>query len=535
MHLTQLDIKHDCELVALYIRRWRAYALSFHIEAMQAHKYWYPTKQQADLCALRDRHRFVAVAAGRGVGKTWWLAGEIFRFLICFRVPGLPTKVPITGPSGGQLSDVIWAEIAAAKTHLLPWLADRFELTSENLYCKENKANWFASPRTARKETPQSLMGQHGSTLNAYDESSGVPDSIFNVTTSSMTQETAHAIMLGNPDKLSGYFYRVFNVYKKSRWVKYHMDCRDCRADTQYPYSYIDPLGDEHVINAPGIISSQWFIDQENELGRGSAAYEAYVCGNFPKSEEEQLIKKIWVDRAWERSPWEVEEPSADESMVVTRHRRIISIDPGYKRDPLGVVIRFGDTIEYASLHTGLEQRDAFHLVVNFCDSKIGTGNEIDVLTIDGNGIGYGLYEDLLREFEDPKRSYKVEVVNIMTQETAPDVGVPCRRLRDSLWWQMRLYFQNRNVAFLEHTEELSILCTEVGQPRYSMENGKIVVESKDKMKSRGVSSPNLADPLSLTFAVDSVLVVPQDDEKKLDAYDRKAQESYTDGSWLAI
>jgi hypothetical protein len=48
----------------------------------------------------------------------------------------------------------------------------------------------------------------------------------------------------------------------------------------------------------------------------------------------------------------------------------------------------------------------------------------------------------------------------------------------------------------------------ELVAPRYNFtSSGKVVVESKDSMKKRGMRSPDLADALCLTFASNAALV----------------------------
>ena len=43
----------------------------------------------------------------------------------------------------------------------------------------------------------------------------------------------------------------------------------------------------------------------------------------------------------------------------------------------------------------------------------------------------------------------------------------------------------------------------ELLEPTYKIANGKVVAESKDDMKKRGLKSPNLADALNTTFYQD--------------------------------
>jgi len=77
-------------------------------------------------------------------------------------------------------------------------------------------------------------------------------------------------------------------------------------------------------------------------------------------------------------------------------------------------------------------------------------------------------------------------------------------RLRDELWWAMRERCMKQQYSFAcatSYEREMSQeLCNELAQPTYEFNNiGGAVVESKRKMKIRGVASPNIADALAIT------------------------------------
>ena len=71
--------------------------------------------------------------------------------------------------------------------------------------------------------------------------------------------------------------------------------------------------------------------------------------------------------------------------------------------------------------------------------------------------------------------------------------------LRDELWWRMREAFERGMISIPDDP----ILKGDLNAPRYDDSTGRIVVESKDKMKKRGIESPNRADALMMTFLSD--------------------------------
>jgi hypothetical protein len=72
------------------------------------------------------------------------------------------------------------------------------------------------------------------------------------------------------------------------------------------------------------------------------------------------------------------------------------------------------------------------------------------------------------------------------------------------LWLSVKDWLATRSVK-LPKDETLR---HELVAPRYSFTStGKVVVESKDGLKKRGMRSPDLADALCLTFAGQAALV----------------------------
>jgi hypothetical protein len=112
-----------------------------------------------------------------------------------------------------------------------------------------------------------------------------------------------------------------------------------------------------------------------------------------------------------------------------------------------------------------------------------------DAVVVDSIGIGAGV-ADRLRELK-----YAVVDVNVAESSSSGEKFV---RLRDELWQAARDWLASRT-ASLPYDETLRAdLCG----PRYAFSSdGKLKVESKDSLRSRGVPSPDSADALCLTLA----------------------------------
>ena len=85
--------------------------------------------------------------------------------------------------------------------------------------------------------------------------------------------------------------------------------------------------------------------------------------------------------------------------------------------------------------------------------------------------------------------------------------------LKAQLWWALRLRFEKTwetKTGKRKHPPEEMIsiinhpqLILELSQQRYEFDegSGRLRMESKKKMKSRGIASPNLADSLVICFS----------------------------------
>jgi hypothetical protein len=138
----------------------------------------------------------------------------------------------------------------------------------------------------------------------------------------------------------------------------------------------------------------------------------------------------------------------------------------------------------------GLDLMQTVGQIVN--EAKLDNPEEICVDTI---GLGSGV-ADRLRE-----QGYNVRDVNVAESSA---MNPNANRLRDELWMSVKDWLATRGVK-LPKDETLR---HELVAPRYNFtSSGKVVVESKDSMKKRGMRSPDLADALCLTFASNAALV----------------------------
>lgn len=474
-----LDVKQiefaECGLL-FWFRRWYRSPLLYVIEYLNES----PTHQQAAILKAFERHRFVAVASGHGIGKTrleswmthWWLDTR-------------GKRCPITGGSGGQLDDIVWAEIIQTNGIKWKFIQDQYEVTSDELRCKWNKDNHKVVKRTTRMENPDALQGFHDCFF-ILEEASGIPDKIFEVAKGAFGDPGNYGLMIGNPTKTSGYMYKVFHSHK-TFWFRLQFSSENSMSDTVYRYSYVDPFGDVKWVAVRGRQEREWIENLKEEYGEFSNIYKYRIKGEFANASGDNVIDRCMTDSVWDGG-------LHDDATC----KKIMGVDVAREGDDdSAVVIRQGRNILHA---------ESWHIPDTvLLSERIKLLQEewhCDDINIDTIGVGGGVF-DILYHAGFP-------VHGIDANSKAPEFGfgkVKFRRLRDYLWWQSRHFYRTQTVRYAETSKksEFERLRTELSEPLYEIDcSSRVCVEQKLDLKKRGIRSPNLADAHNMTLFGDN-------------------------------
>ncbi len=461
---------------------------------------------------LRDKRK-VAIRSGHGPGKSRFIAWAHWWVMICMKKPGHVLKTLCTGTSGDNLKDVLWSEIALIHTHMHPYFSNQFDVMTEHCRHIVERDAWFSTLRTARQENPDALQGLHGDPVFAIvDEAAGVHDKVFEIAKSSLSTDNVYAILTGNPTRLTGYFYDKFNKRYGAhigdhKWALMHVDDRDELNTDLQTYTTIDPYGMPQEIEVYGRVSPGYVDEVVRDYGEESPQHYARVRGEFPPSEKAQVVRSAWVNRT-----------DGSEKKNADRRKRIMGIDPADLGEDHGAwVIRRGLNIEEIDKWYHLTPtQQADRAKERYFDLK-KMGQQIDIICVDCTGVGAGTHSRL----KELLAGQPVRILRVMVQESPPtDAGTACNRLRDWLWWQCRLFFQQYRPWFAEPEGLFAELKAELTVPLYNTDNGKVKVDSKKELKKRNSrKSPNIADALCLTFVGDHKNPLNKDPDKPEDPH----------------
>mgnify|MGYP001563858367 CR=1 FL=1 len=419
----------------------------------------------------------LSVMSGHLAGKDAFCALTILWFLYCFPFP----KILCTAPTGHQLKDVLWSEVnkwlrKSKIKDAITWQAEKIFLT------EQLGREWFAVPRTANpkasaEEQAETLAGVNAEyKLMIADEASGIPDPVFLPLEGGLTGKCNVAILIFNPTRAKGYAIDS-QTKDRARWAALRWNAEESE------------LTNKDAIKA-----------FEQKYGRDSNFYRIRVLGLPPKTEKDTLIPWEWVEECIER----------DDLVALDTDPVVIGLDVGAGGDTSILLRRQGPLVFPVE---GIETPESEKLT-GWALRRLAM-YEPELTMVDTIGVGWGI-EGNLRA-----RSNR-SIIGVNVAEAAPD-DERFSRLRDELWWRVRTAFEQRAISIPRDDE----LIGELTSIKWTDEttDGRIKVESKKDMKRRGLSSPNKADALCLTFYYEASLL------RALTARRRMPQRAYA-GSW---
>jgi hypothetical protein len=391
----------------------------------------------------------IAIASGHGVGKTG-LCAWIILWAMC-TAPDM--RGVVTASTEMMLTTRLRAELR--KWFRLFRAAAFFELTATALLPIDgNRDTWRIDLQPWNPNRPESFAGLHNAgrrILCILDEASAIDEIIWQTIQPITTDREAEVIWLccGNPLHPIGAFRDCFA--EGSDWITRHIDSRTVPITNKAEF--------ERWISAYG-------EDSDFVLAR--------VRGIFPRQAFNRFISPDVVDAAMQRPA----ESSSDPL--------VMGVD----------VARFGDDMSVIYMRKGMDART--HLPMKFRNLSLDrledrivelcAVNRVDMVFVDGTGIGGGLVDHLQRR--------RLNVYDVQFGSRADQRRERYANKRAEIWGILK-----EKLSYLSLPKDSELREQLIG-PEFTLNSrDEILLEPKDSMKRRGVASPDIADALACTFA----------------------------------
>ena len=436
-------------------------------------------KQKEVLDAVMRRRR-VAVKSGNGLGKDFTAAVAVLWYLHCHD----PAIALSTAPTFRQVRHVLWRQIhrlhrMATDTLGGTLLDTRWDLAGDRYALGLSAAG------------PDQFQGFHcQNVLVVVDEAEGVDEGIYEAIDAVMTSRNPKLLLIGNPTVTYGPFHNAFHQH-----VGIYQTITISALES--------PNVKKNEVVIPGLTTAEWVEERRVVWGENSDLFRARVLGQFPARGEDNLISMDEIETAI----YEPERPARNEPAQAADPFGLFL--PGMApsgRGPVAVgpvvvgvdVARFGSdrTVVLRRRGDRVESIQAFSRI----DTMAVAGQVMvavrehhpDLVNVDAIGVGGGLVDRL------NEQGVPVTGVNVAA---APRRDPACANLRAEGYQSLARRFRNRRVRIPRDPE----LISELAALRYRFDSrGRLLMESKDDMRKRGVRSPDKADALMLAFLDDA-------------------------------
>lgn len=410
------------------------------------------------------RHLYLAGDALIPTHNTW-SASELTLWWIATHEEGI---VITTAPSRRQVKDVIWAEIHKAVRGSKLKFPKPLQV---ELRINENRrAIGFATDDGTK------FQGYHGDILIIMDEATGIEPEIWDAIDGIRAGGQVHLLALANPTIASGPFFEIYHK-KTPGWNRFTISAFDTPNLKDVSLQKLITMNEEELNDNPYpfLTTRNWVHERYYEWGESDPRWASRVLGQFPSNDPYALIHLDWIEKGrlldFDPRPNErvvagidVAGPGEDETVLVLREGdRLIGIHPFGDPDPRGPVTRILN--EYRS--------------------------RLESVRVDNIGIGYNFALHL------SDLNFPVVPVNVQMVPSSEENRSRFLNLKSQMYWTLRERLQRGGfIGDLDTETESQLLSI-----RYNNDSkGKIVIESKDQMQKRGVSSPDRAEAFALCY-----------------------------------
>jgi hypothetical protein len=427
-------------------------------------------RQKSTLISIQNGSH-ITIRGGRKSGKTMVAAVAVWWYVCTF--PN--ALVVLLAPVGDSIDRIMWRQLT------ILYNTSAIDLGG-SLHIKANDG-WTDGTRVIFGRAPKDASGVRGlSGANMFvvaDEASDITEDIWETLDGNMSGSlgpgrAGKALLISNPTRLQGFFYRSHKT--EARWDRVHMPA-EARDDI------------------PGMTGSTWIGQMAEYYGVDSTHYIVHVLGDFPSVEEDRIVHESWLQDAIARRLM----PDPAEELT-------IGFDPATSEnnDEAAWAPRRGLLIYPVECARGMDFGVLADRTCELAEKYRITKHEKVRVVLDAQGpVGNGTYK-ALREVNVANNITLVPLWYDQFRRRCPTLAKSYHDLNAARWGE----FARALRAGLQVPDD-RLLYDELLFPTWvQRENGKRAITRKEEFREQLGRSPDRADAvLNSTWSFESTAV----------------------------
>lgn len=438
---------------------------------------------QAEVARSVARNKNTAVKAGHGVGKSF-LAALLICWWVDTRYPNC--FVASTAPSTAQIGAIVWREIHLLRSKIEARFADGLTdhrlpgyVTSDHIWKTDEGVIIGFGRKPPDQKTDDAFQGLHATegVFAVGDEAVGLTEEMIDALGNITTTKNDRRLIICNPTNPASYVGKLFKE-KPSNWdfhtiaVIHNPNFTDEKNIT--PKDVLEALSDETFLDS-----------KREEYGEGSPRWTSRIMGEFAWDMGYTLIRSEDVAKGMDTDIVPALETLPVLGVDVSRSKR---------GDKNSVYVNHDNRIRFVD---SWNEPNAMRTADKIHEHAIGLG--VTEVRIDGVGLG-GPIADRLRELSEGKYL----VIEILGGDPSPDIQ-RWYNFRSWAWWNLQDRLSKGLIDLDPKDVDLHEQLLSVEIKKRSSGRDNILLESKEDLAKRSVSSPDLGDAavyasLDLTF-----------------------------------
>ena len=447
-------------------------------------------KQEEIILSLNEYDR-ISIKSCNGSGKTMIVAASILWYLCAYA----PCKVICLAPNFSQVKDQIWSYITDLHENAKIKIGGR----STEVRLTFSPSHFAVGLAVADGRHNERLQGFHNDNiLFIIDEASGINNFATRAIQGSLNNKNAKLLMIGNPTRTESdnYFYKSF---KMERFKKITISAFEI-PNVKYNKTIINGLTDMAFVE-----------EMRDTWGEEHDEYRIRVLGEWGEGDGSSFLSLKDVSEFIKRdAPLSIPDSQVYERLIfqTADDRAIIGVDVAfYGKDKSVITLREGLTITIKEV---LLKNDTDELIE--CMARVFRDfyNERDFyphVHIDAGGEGARIPTAI---YNNPDYADMADFILEIDSGRKPSIARRHKfhNLRAEGFFDLKQFIKfgvlkSDDKKWLDGIEE-EMTCFSYSQNALQ----KLVIESKDSIKNKTGYSPDRADAMMFSFALDYPLEI---------------------------